>query len=403
MRQYWKRITAVLVLACLLVAAGCRNENAAQDGSVQYTIGVAAYDPDNAEMEMFMNYYRDYIAEGFPVKFYFSGRITSAEEEQAFIRTMKEQGAGGVISFYGNDIGPVLETCAEEEMYYVLASGTLSDEDFAAAEDNPYFLGTIGPRPDAEKQAGADMAAYFTEIGAKKLLLLSGGAAAGNYMHYARVQGMLEALEIPDAEALASAQETAAVQAGDREVTVVPGYFSRDEGRAAVEKALGEGDYDAVLCAYNIDTIVPLLQQREAEVGHSIRAGTVDSFTAANFEIIKQKDAFGNPQIDYIEGKYASMAGPAFAAMCNALNGDLDVVKPDGKAFRLYQGFWNARSPEEYVELYGYTTGIYENAYSCADLMQVIRAFHEDADFDALQALTEAYDIESVKARILSQ
>ncbi len=27
-----------------------------------------------------------------------------------------------MISFYGNDIKPVLETCREEEMYYVLAS-----------------------------------------------------------------------------------------------------------------------------------------------------------------------------------------------------------------------------------------------------------------------------------------
>ena len=41
------------------------------DGDV-HTIGVAMYDPDSAEMKMFADYYRDYIEEGFPVKFIFS-------------------------------------------------------------------------------------------------------------------------------------------------------------------------------------------------------------------------------------------------------------------------------------------------------------------------------------------
>ena len=44
------------------------------DGDV-HTIGVVLYDPDSAEMEMFADYYRDYIQEGFPVKFIFSGKI----------------------------------------------------------------------------------------------------------------------------------------------------------------------------------------------------------------------------------------------------------------------------------------------------------------------------------------
>lgn len=97
------------------------------------------------------------------------------------------------------------------------------------------------------------------------------------------------------------------------------------------------------------------------------------------------------------------MAGPAFAALYNAMSGDLDVTRPDGTAFRLYQGFWSATSPEEFLELYGYTTGIYENAYSCADLMQVIRAYHSTADFETFRALTQAYDVESVKTRILKK
>ncbi len=54
------------------------------------------------------------------------------------------------------------------------------------------------------------------------------------------------------------------------------------------------------------------------------------------------------------------MAGPAFAMIYNAITGSADAVKEDGEAVRLYQDLWTAKSEEEYIELYGYATGIYE-------------------------------------------
>lgn len=295
-------------------------------------------------------------------------------------------------------------------MYYVLASGTLSDSDFNGVCNNPYFLGTIGPGPEAETQAGGDMASYFWDIGARQFLILSGGASMNNYMHYARVQGMLEALAkaggfsyTEPVETLAGTESTVVIQMGEVEITVAPGYFSQESGQANVKEAIASGEYDALLCAYNVDTVLPYIVAREDELGHSIRTGTVDCFSRQNFDIIKTRDAFGHVPIDYIAGKYTSMAGPAFAALYNAIGGDLDVVRPGGTAFRLYQGFWSATSPEEFLELYGYTTGIYENAYSCADLMQVIRGYQSTANFGSFQALTQAYDVASVKARILSK
>ena len=138
MKAHLRHVTALLlVICCLLSVVGCQRGAGEEPYEAEkFIIGVAVYDPDSAEMAMFMNYYRDYIAEGFPVEFYFSDRLTSGEEEQDFIRSVKKQGAEGVISFYGNDIKPVLETCREEEMYYVLASGTLSDSDFNGVCNN---------------------------------------------------------------------------------------------------------------------------------------------------------------------------------------------------------------------------------------------------------------------------
>ncbi|MGN8653306.1 hypothetical protein ACTNEQ_00535 [Blautia obeum] len=86
----------------------------------------------------------------------------------------------------------------------------------------------------------------------------------------------------------------------------------------------------------------------------------------------------------------------------NAVTETPDAVEENGEAVRLYQNLWTAKSEEEYIELYGYATGIYENAYSCDDLMKVIEQFSEAADPQSFKELTEASDVESVKKRIFA-
>lgn len=72
----------------------------------------------------------------------------------------------------------------------------------------------------------------------------------------------------------------------------------------------------------------------------------------------------------------------------------------DSNTVRLYQGFWSSSDKDTFNELYGYTQGIYENAYSCADLMKVIKAYNTDTTPEDLKALTEAYTVEDVQKRI---
>ena len=93
MKAHLRHVTALLlVICCLLSVVGCQRGAGEEPYEAEkFIIGVAVYDPDSAEMAMFMNYYRDYIAEGFPVEFYFSDRLTSGEEEQDFIRSVKKQ------------------------------------------------------------------------------------------------------------------------------------------------------------------------------------------------------------------------------------------------------------------------------------------------------------------------
>lgn len=297
-------------------------------------------------------------------------------------------------------------------MYYVLGSNNISDEDYEAVKDNPWFLGTVGPKLDAVYQSGRAMAEHFLEKDAKSFVIMTGGASKGNALHASRTEGMLDVLseeaglvlgETSEELALSEENTTLTSEDGSVSVTLCPDYTEEGKGIANLEAAFSEGTCDVLMSAFHASTYLNRISGQEAAQGSNIMVGAIDSFTEANFEAIKEEDAFGNPKIDYVEGKYGSMAGPAFAMLYNAISGHREANTEDGRAVRLYQGFWTADSRESFIELYGYTTGIYENAYSCNDLMQVIRVFNEDASPESLKELTEAYTVEDVKERILNQ
>lgn len=375
-------VLGLLLLGLTICFMGCgKQEETPVSGEDKVLIGVCVYNTDYEEMQLFMNYYRDYIESGMPVEFYFSETPLSGEDERAFIRSMKELGAGGIISFYGQDIGPTLELCREEEMYYVLGSGTISDEDFAAAKDNPWFLGVIGPSAEEEYQAGYNMAKAFAEKGAQSYLVLSGGADENNFMHASRLEGFLDALK----------------EAGmDGDVTICPGYQYTDELTALLD----EREYDAIAGCMSLGSSIDLITEKSVGWEHTVLLGTVDCFSESCRDAFREKDSFGESRLNYISGKYASMVGPAMAAVYNAVTGYPEAVRPADGPFRLTQGFWTASSEEEYELLYGYTQGVYENAYSCDELMEVIKVFNPDTTSEDFARLTEASDVESVEARI---
>ena len=154
------------------------------------------------------------------------------------------------------------------------------------------------------------------------------------------------------------------------------------------------------MSAFHVSTYLDKIADKEKEQNSNILVGSIDSFTDGNYEIFQKKDMFGNPPVDYVQGKYASLAGPAFAMIYNAITGNQDAVKENGQAARLYQGFWTATNEKDYEKLYGYATGIYENAYSCDDLQGVIRVFDDSATPEKFKELTESYSVEDAKARI---
>lgn len=58
----FKVLGILLLLLAVFTVGGKKVSAAVEDGDIQYTIGVVVYNQDSLEMNMFMNYYREYIA-----------------------------------------------------------------------------------------------------------------------------------------------------------------------------------------------------------------------------------------------------------------------------------------------------------------------------------------------------
>ena len=393
-----KKLTAlVLALLLTLCAASCgqaQPEPSEQSKGPVHKIGVIVYNTADEEVIGFREYLQGYIESNFEmVEFLYSDSIRSREEELAFIQSACDSGAEGFLSFLSQDLAAEVELCGKNEAYYLLASGTVSAEDFEAVADDPWFLGMFGPGQPFEFQAGADMARYFIGEGVgTHYFILSGGAAMGNEMHYQRTLGILDTfasaygVAFPTSrEELAATAEPVTVETDKLTVTICPGYVSRDEYLETASRTWSAGTYDAVLSVLPPAGMLSVIGK--------VPLGVVDSYHTRNLQL------FTDGTLRFVVGKYSSLVGPAFALMLNAVTGYAEEFRDGGRAVQVTQGFWKSSSQEDYVEKYALSSSTAKIAYNFDDLAAVIKLYNPDADLNSLIALAEACSYHAVEAR----
>lgn len=390
-----RALIGFLCLALCLALTGCgdsEKKDYAETG--MHKIGVIVYNTADEEVIGFREYLQGYIEDNFEmVKFVYSGSIASEEEELKFIQAACDDGVEGFMSFLTYDLPAEVALCAENEAYYLLASGTVAAEQFEAVEENPWFLGAFGPGQPFEFQAGADMARYFIrEKVGSRYFVLSGGASLGNEMHYQRTLGILDTLSntygavFPATRAeLAATEEPITVSTDRVTVTICPGYITFDNYLQMAREAFLAGEYDAVLSVLPPSEMVPVIGRTPL--------GVVDSYNTRNLQLVT------DGILKFVVGKYSSLVGPAFALMLNAVTGYAEEFREDGKAIQVTQGFWTSDSPEDYDEKYALSTSAAMNAYNFDDLARVTRIYEPEANLNDLVALAEACSYRAVKAR----
>ena len=406
-----KLLTCLLVMILVLGLTSCSSvqksgssdagdQNTDETASVlePHKIAVLVYDRTDDEVLSFRKYLVDYLGEAFNVEFIYSEGSMSAEESAEFIKEAAEYGAEGVMSFITYDLPGEVALCEQYGIYYLVASGTVSNEVFAAVEDNPYFLGVIGPGDFIEYKAGSDMARHFLEKhpDQTEYFILSGGGCLGNEMHRLRTMGILDTLKNAygynaelDSEKMASSSEPVYFEKDDLKICVCPGYHTIDSYLDMAKKEYTSHPYGVVL------TVLPATHILEEIKGAEL--ATVDCYSENNLQL------FTSGRLDYLVGKYSSIIGPSFAAMYNAITGYATEMRQNGKAFHITQGFWISDGEEDFEEKYVLANSIEINAYNYDDLLGVIKVFDPDASFDDLKTLTMAYTYKDAVERRLQR
>lgn len=367
------------------------------DTSETVKIGILLSDATTAESLAFQNYYKEYIAKNFNVELMYSDEVADAAEEKDAIDNFIANNCKAVISFSSFDRPAQIEQCASAQVYYAVATGTLTDEQYEAAKDNEYYVGAIGPSLNVEFQAGYDMAKYYLDQGKTNFAIFGGALPYYTDMHIYRAAGMLTAMveaggeganylgAVSKEEIIGKIYETATVETGAIGTINLLGYvggYDMDDawfGKCA-QMATIEG-LEVILAVGNGSDFFGTSIQ-----GTDVKIASVDAYATA------YGDAMEAGMLDYLAGKFSASIGPIFIATYSATLG-APIRMEDGSALALEQGYWVATSAEEFQEYYAVDSSAEAPAYTKDMLDKLIGASYDEfADF------VSKYSFEEIKA-----
>ncbi len=340
MKNIFKRIASAFCAMSLAVTAtvsfaGCD----AKKETVK--IGVLVADVSGDEAVGFKNYYTEYVAKEYDVEFIYSPALEDNAAAKTQVETFIGQNCKAVIDMADKDRAGLAKYCNDNEVYYAIASGMMSDEDWENCKSYEYFVGQVGPSMETEYQAGLAMGEYYKNTkNVSKVAIY--GAFTPNPMHLYRLAGVLTGLG--DTYDGASAQGiVGAVFGGGAQVDP-----SKIAGDVAVEYFAGftdtSGDELDTILTKNVDAVISVGMATTFFTAKLNEKGVpfsdIDSFTTAN------GTAMNTGKLEYLAGKYSSSIGPVFAAIMSAINGA--PIRDNGNAISISQGYWVATSYEEF-------------------------------------------------------
>ena len=382
-----KNLKRILCLAlCMMLMLACAPAMAA--GTVK--IGVLVSDATSSEALAFRAYYTEYIAKAYNVEFIYSDELSDAAGEKSAIDNFIVNNCKAVISFSSFDRPAQIDQCEAAGIYYAVATGTLTDEQYEEYKDYEFYVGAIGPSMDIEFKAGYDMAAYYIDNGMTKFGMFGGGVPYYVDMHIYRAAGILTAMAEKGGEGAnyKGANNAGAIigqiyadggidtgAIGNLELAAyVGGYDFNDAWFGKLAQMVGTEGIQAIL---TVGSGVDVLGGFIADSG--VKLATVDSFTPA------MKDAMDNGILDYMAGKFAASIGPIFAATLNAVNGQ-PIRNSDGNALALGQGYWVATNSDQFAEYSAVDSSLTDPAYTKQILDQYAAPGVNYEDFAAFVA-----------------
>lgn len=338
------------------------------DTSKKIKMGILVSDSTSAEALAFRNYYMEYIAKQYNVELIYSDELKDAAGEKSAIDTFITNNCKAIISFSSFDRPAQIEQCSSAKVYYAIATGTLTVEEYEKYKSYEYYVGAIGPSLEEEYQTGYDMAKHYLDQGITKFAIFGGALPYYTDMHIYRVAGMLTAM--------VDTAGNGANYKGKTDKDGIVGQIYADgnieTGKIGTINLVGYvGGYDMddawfAKCAQMAQTpgLEALLAVGNgsdffgtAIEGTNVKIASVDAY-ATSFG-----DAMQGGMLDYLAGKFSASIGPIFIATYSATLG-APIRNEEGNAIALSQGYWVAKSYDEFKQYYEVDSSLEAPAYT---------------------------------------
>ncbi|MBQ9268706.1 MAG: sugar ABC transporter substrate-binding protein [Oscillospiraceae bacterium] len=338
-------------------------------------IGVPQYDETDSSA-IAMKAYFDYLSQYLNIEFVYSEALGSAEDELAFVENCYVSGCKAILGSYDVIGHTIIDTCAEYGMYYLLGPSDLSKMEgdlYEQYKGNDAWIGgiTLG---NVNYISGGAVADFLVEHGVKKACYASGGAIFGVEMFVAGQNGFNDALNASGA---------------DIEIIDLPGFPS-DEWFATQASILADPDLEAVtgLATPNF-WAQPMMAAGRDDILLVSASGALDE---TNMNALK------DGTLDFICFNNVEEHALNIIMLLNALEGDMDMVKPDGATMLVDANCWQASDIDYFMQVYNMSHSD-EHIIDINDVCSVIKALNPDATFDDIYSVFGETDLDAILAR----
>lgn len=360
-------------------------------------IGILISDGTTAEALAFRAYYTEYIQNQYNVELIYSDELKDAAGEASAIETFITNNCKGIISFSSFDRPAQIEQCEEAGVYYAVATGTLTADEYETYKGYEHYVGAVGPSLDIEYQTGYDMAKHYLDQGKVNFAIFGGAIPYFTDMHIYRAAGMLTAMV-----------EAGGEGANYKGATDKDGIIGQIYADAGIETgAIGTVNVVGYVGGYDMDDAwfgkcAQMAQTPDLEVilavgngsdffgaaitGTDVKIASVDAYAES------YKDAMEAGMLDYLAGKFSASIGPVFIATYRAILG-APIRTEDGNALALGQGYWVATSADEFNEYYAVDSSTDAPAYT-KDMLDTLLT----CDYAAFEEFVGKYSFADIQA-----
>lgn len=373
-----------------------QSEASGLDMSKTVKMGILVSDATTAEALAFRTYYTEYIQKQYNVEMIYSDELTDAAGETSAIDTFITNNCKAIISFSSFDRAAQLEQCEEAGVYYAVATGTLTDEEYETYKGYEYYVGAIGPSLDVEFETGYNMAKHYLDQGKTNFAIFGGAIPYYTEMHIYRAAGMLTAM-------VEAGGEGADYQGASDKGAIIGQIFADGEIKTG---AIGNVNVLGYVGGYDMDDAwfgkcAQMAQTADLEVilavgngsdffgtaiaGTDVKIASVDAYASSYGEAMEAG------MLDYLAGKFSASIGPVFIAAYRAVLGS-PVRTADGNALALSQGYWIAASAEEFNTYYAVDSSVEAPAYT-KELLDTLLT----ADYAAFEEFVNKYSFEEIQ------